>query len=59
MKELFSRLFYYIGSIKARWWFVYVGFAVLVYLRLFGFFGTVGLTAILILLHNKIDEIGY
>jgi hypothetical protein len=48
----------FLKGIKLRWWFVYAGFAGLVYVHFLGLLGTIGMTVALVLLNKKIHEIG-
>lgn len=58
MKALFEKIVTFLKSIKLRWWFVYVAYALFVYIHLFGILGTIGMTVAMILLNKKIDNLG-
>jgi hypothetical protein len=58
MKTLLTKVIAFLKTIKLRWWFVYILYAILVYVHLFGILGTIGMTVAIILLHNKIDALG-
>jgi len=58
MKNFFSGIVTFLKAIKLRWWFVYVAYALFVYIHLFGILGTIGMTVAIILFHNKIDALG-
>lgn len=58
MNVLFDKIVNFLKAIKLRWWFVYVAYALFVYIHLFGILGTIGMTVAIILFHNKIDVLG-
>jgi len=58
MKNFFSGIVTFLKAIKLRWWFVYVAYALFVYVHLFGILGTIGMTVAMILLNKKIDNLG-
>jgi len=58
MKDLLDKVVAFVKSIKIRWWFVYIAYAIFVYFHIFGIYGTIGATVAIILLHNKIDALG-
>lgn len=57
MKDIIAKVLAILKAFKFHWWIVYAAFAFLVYSHIFGLWGTVGMTVLLIILNGKIHEL--